>query len=330
MPPSANPALPQSLLSRTLRKVAGQSEIALFVSLVLIVIVFSSLSEYFLTTRNLTNVLGQASIILLIATGVAVALIGGEVDISVGSLVAAVALPLVETMNATGSLSLGIMGALILGLMIGAINGYLSAYLRINSLIVTLGMLFLIRGGVYLWTNKRAQADTAYLDSFFVIGNGKAFGVMPIPAIIAGVIVLLVIFMMHKTRFGRRIYAAGGSAEVARMVGYDVRRIKFICFLISSTLATVAGILLASRLGAAVHTSGQGYEFQAIAAVVLGGVSLAGGRGNILGAALGVLILAYLSNGLGMINAPTEWQLVITGIVIVAAVSLDSYKKSKE
>ncbi|SMY09754.1 ABC transporter permease [Flavimaricola marinus] len=330
MPLSANPALPQNMLSRTLRKVAGQSEIALFVSLVLIVIVFSSLSEYFLTTRNLTNVLGQASIILLIATGVAVALIGGEVDISVGSLVAAVALPLVEIMNATGSLSLGILGALVLGLMIGAINGYLSAYLRINSLIVTLGMLFLIRGGVYLWTNKRAQADTAYLDSFFAIGNGKAFGIMPIPAIIAGVIVLMVMFIMHKTRFGRRIYAAGGSAEVARMVGYDVRRIKFICFLISSTLATIAGILLASRLGAAVHTSGQGYEFQAIAAVVLGGVSLAGGRGNILGAALGVLILAYLSNGLGMINAPTEWQLVITGIVIVAAVSLDSYKKSKE
>ncbi len=330
MPQSANPALSQSMLSRTVRKVAGQSEIALFASLVLIVIVFSSLSEYFLTTRNLTNVLGQASIILLIATGVAVALIGGEVDISVGSLVAAVALPLVEIMNATGSMSLGILGALVLGLIIGAINGYLSAYLRINSLIVTLGMLFLIRGGVYLWTNKRAQADTAYLESFFELGNGKAFGVMPIPAIIAGVIVLFVIVVMHKTRFGRRIYAAGGSAEVARMVGYDVRRIKFFCFLISSTLATIAGILLASRLGAAVHTSGQGYEFQAIAAVVLGGVSLAGGRGNILGAALGVLILAYLSNGLGMINAPTEWQLVITGIVIVAAVSLDSYKKSKE
>lgn len=330
MPQSASASTPPSLISRALRKISGQSEIALFASLVLVVIVFSSLSEYFLTTRNMTNVLGQASIILLIATGVAVALISGEVDISVGSLVAAVALPLVEIMNATGSLSLGISGALVLGLTIGAINGYLSVYLRINSLIVTLGTLFLIRGGVYLWTNKRAQADTAYLDSFFEIGNGKAFGVLPIPAIIAGVIVLSVIFMMHRTRFGRRIYAAGGSAEVARMVGYDVRRIKFYCFLISSTLATIAGILLASRLGAAVHTSGQGYEFQAIAAVVLGGVSLAGGRGNILGAALGVLILAYLSNGLGMINAPTEWQLVITGIVIVAAVSLDSYKKSRE
>lgn len=310
-----------------LRLLAGHSEIALVASLILVIVVFAGLSEYFLTLRNVTNVLGQASILLLIATGLAVALIGGEVDISVGSTVAATAIPLIGIMNATGSMTLGILGALTLGLTIGALNGYLSAYLRINSLIVTLGTLFLIRGGVYLYTGKRATADSAYLDSFFALGNERLFGVLPYPAIIAAVLVIGLIWMMRQTRFGRRIYAVGGNAEVASLAGFNVRRIRFICFLISAVMATLGGILLASRLGAAVHTAGIGYEFQAVAAVVLGGVSLAGGIGNLFGVALGVLILAFVSNGLGMINAPTEWQLVITGLVIIAAVALDSLKK---
>lgn len=310
-----------------LRLLANNGEIALIASLVLVIVVFSGMSEYFLTLRNVTNVLGQASILMLIATGLAVVLISGEVDISVGSTVAATAIPLIGIMNATGSMTLGIIGALALGLMIGAVNGYLSAYLRINSLIVTLGTLFLIRGGVYLYTGKRATADTAFLESFFALGNERLYGVLPFPAIIAAVFVIGLIVMMRHMRFGRRIYAVGGSAEVASLAGFNVRRIKFICFLISAVMATLAGILLASRLGAAVHTAGIGYEFQAVAAVVLGGVSLAGGIGNLFGVALGVLILAFVSNGLGMINAPTEWQLVITGLVIIAAVALDSLKK---
>lgn len=308
-------------------KLQSMNEVALLICLLGIIILFSFLSEYFFTVRNLSNVLGQASIIMLVATGVAIALIAGEVDISVGSLIAAIAFPLIEIMNATGSVELGIAGALALGLTIGAVNGYLSAYLKINSLIVTLGTLFIIRGCVYLWSGKRATAETAYLESFFFLGNGKIFGFLPTPAAITAVIVIALILAMKYLRFGRRIYAVGGNAEVARLAGYDVKRIKFYCFLISSTLATLGGILLASRLGAAVHTAGMGYEFQAIAAVVLGGVSLAGGTGNLFGVALGVLILAFLSNGLGMINAPTEWQLVITGLVIIIAVALDALKK---
>lgn len=308
-----------------LRTIASHNELALIVSLVLVIAFFATQSEYFLTVRNMTNVLGQASIIMLIAIGVAIALIGGEVDISVGSIVAATAIPLIAIMNATESMALGIAGALALGLLIGAINGYLSAYVRINSLIVTLGMLFLIRGAVYFYTGKRATADTVYLESFFALGNERFLG-LPIPAIIAGLVVGAMIIMMRYWRFGRRVYAVGGNAEVARLAGFDVRRIKFICFLISALTATLASILLSSRLGAAVHTAGIGYEFQAIAAVVLGGVSLAGGVGSLFGVALGVLILSFVSNGLGMINAPTEWQLVITGLVIIAAVALGSLK----
>lgn len=305
---------------------ARDGNLALVISLLFVVIVFSFLSEYFLTIRNITNVLGQASIIMLLAVGVAIGLIAGEVDISVGSVVAAVAIPLIEIMNATGSLALGIAGALIVGLLIGGVNGYLSVYLRINSLIVTLGMLFIVRGMIYFYTGKRAIADTVYLDSFFHLGNGRIFNLIPVPAVIAGTIVIGLILAMRHFRFGRRVYAVGGNAEVARLAGYDVRRIKLVCMLICSTLAACAGILLSSRLGAAVHTAGISYEFQAVAAAVLGGVSLAGGIGSLFGVVLGVLILAFVSNGLGIINAPTEWQLVITGLVIIAAVALDSIR----
>lgn len=308
------------------KSLGRSSNIALVISLGLVIFVFSLMSEYFFSARNLTNVLGQSSIIMLIALGVAIGLIAGEVDISVGSVVAVTAIPLIEIMNSTGSLPLGILGALAVGMCVGAINGYFSVYLKINSLIVTLGMLFILRGAVYLYTGKRATPDTVYLESFFILGNGKLFGVLPIPALVAGLIAVALIFGMQYLRFGRRIYAVGGNAEVARLAGYNVMQIKFICFIICSALATCGGILLSSRLGAAIHTAGINYEFQAVAAVVLGGVSLAGGVGTLTGVVLGVLILAFVSNGLGMINAPTEWQLVITGLVIIAAVTLDSFK----
>lgn len=303
--------------------------VALAVSLALVILFFSLATEHFWSVRNITNVLGQASILMCLTAGVAIVFIAGEVDISVGSLVAAVALPLIVVMNVTSSLALGIGGALLLGLIIGVVNGYLSIYLRINSLIVTLGTLFIIRGLVYLYTGKRAIADTAFLESFFQLGNGRLWGLIPYPAIVAFALVGGLAVMMTQTRFGRQVYAVGSNAEVARLAGYNVRRVKFTCFVISSLAATVGGILLASRLGSAVHVAGLNYEFQAVAAAVLGGVSLAGGIGGLVGAALGVLILAFVSNGLGMMNAPTEWQLVITGAIIIAAVALDSAKRAR-
>ncbi|WP_306119079.1 MULTISPECIES: ABC transporter permease [unclassified Roseitalea] len=303
--------------------------VALVVSLALVIGFFALATEHFWSLRNITNVLGQASILMCLTAGVAIVFISGEVDISVGSLVAAIAIPLIVIMNATGSLALGLGGALALGLLIGVVNGYLSVYLKINSLIVTLGTLFIIRGLVYLYTGKRAIADTVYLESFFQLGNGRLWGLIPYPALVAFALVGGLAVLMTQTRFGRKVYAVGGNAEVARLAGYNVRRIKFTCFVISSLAATVGGILLASRLGSAVHVAGLNYEFQAVAAAVLGGVSLAGGIGGLIGSALGVLILAFVSNGLGMMSAPTEWQLVITGAIIIAAVALDSAKRER-
>jgi ribose/xylose/arabinose/galactoside ABC-type transport system permease subunit len=313
-----------------LRALRRRNEAALLLVLVLMLVFFSVASDSFLTTRNITNVLGQASLAMVGAIGLGMLVIAGEIDVSIGSLVGAVAIPLVVVMNQTGSLELGIFAALLLALLVGAVNGYLSAYLGINSLIVTLGSLFVIRGGIYLYTGQKAIPDDVMLESFYQIGNGRLLGTVPYPAIVALVLLVGFIYMMRHRPFGRQLYAVGGNPEVARLAGYNVRRVKFIGFVLCSLLAGIAGILLSSRLGSAVHVSGLGYEFQVVAAVVLGGVSLAGGIGSLFGVALGVLILSFLSNGLGMLKLATEWQQVITGLIIIGAVALDELRRRKQ
>ncbi len=314
-----------SLLSR----IFAHQELALLICLLLVIAFFSVTAENFFSLRNMTNVLGQASLALIAGIGCAIVFISGEVDISIGSLLATIALPLIVVMNDTGSLALGVSAALAFGLLIGIVNGTLVAYGGINSLIVTLGTMFIMRGGVYLYTGQRAIPDDAMLDGFILLSDGRLFGVIPYPAVIAIVLLAAFTYVMRHRPFGRQIYAVGGNPEVARLAGYDVRRVKFTCFLISALLATVAGIILAARVGSAQHTAGLNFEFQVVAATVLGGVSLAGGIGSLTGMALGVLILQFLSNGLRGLGLPTEWQLVITGMIIVAAVAFDEAKRRR-
>jgi ribose/xylose/arabinose/galactoside ABC-type transport system permease subunit len=313
-----------------LRRIFSVNEFGLLVSLAVIFIFFSISSRYFLTVRNVSNILGQVSLPLIAAIGFSVLLISGEVDISIGSLQAVVALPLVSIMNATGSFLLGAIAAVVLGAAVGAVNGLLVTKLKINSLITTLGMYYALRGAVYLITKKVAIADASDSEIFFLIGNGKLFRFLPYSAILMFVILFLFIYIMKNTTYGRRIYAVGGNAEVARAIGINVEKIKFSAFVLCSVMASISAILLASRLGSANHAAGLGFEFQVVAASVLGGVSLAGGVGTMLGAFIGVLIIAVIQNGLGMMNVYTMWQLVITGVIIIMSVAIDELKKRHE
>ena len=313
--------------STILQKLFNINEFALLVSFLVIFLVFSVSSKYFFTVRNLSNILGQISLPLISAVGFSLLLISGEVDISIGSLQAVVALPLIVVMNATGSLLLGVICSLLLGAAIGAINGFLVTRLKINSLIVTLGMYYALRGAVYLITGRSAIADEVKSELFFQIGNGKLLHFLPYSAILMFLILFIFMYIMKNTTYGRRIYAVGGNAEVARSLGINVEKIKFSSFVVCSTLASVSALLLASRVGSANHLAGMGFEFQVVAAVVLGGVSLSGGIGSLLGAFIGVLIIGIIQNGLGMLNVNTMWQLVITGLIIILAVAIDELKK---
>jgi len=313
-----------------LKRIFGVSEFGLLVSLVVIFSFFSISSKYFFTVRNISNILGQISLPLIAGVGFSILLISGEVDISIGSLQAVVALPLLVIMNATGSFLLGALAAILLGAAVGVINGLLVTKLKINSLITTLGMYYTLRGAVYLITKKVAIADDSESEIFFLIGNGKLYHFLPYSAILMFVILLFFIYIMKNTTYGRRIYAVGGNAEVARIMGINVERIKFSAFILCSILASVSAILLASRLGSANHLAGQGFEFQVVAAVILGGVSLSGGVGTLLGTFIGVFIIGIIQNGLGMMNVYTMWQLIITGVIIIMAVAIDELKKRHE
>ena len=313
----------------TIIKYLKKGELALFIIFLLVFVFFSFASEYFFSVRNIMNVSGQLSITLIASIGFAVLLIAGEVDISIGSLLAFVSLPLIEIMNITESVPLAIFVCLLFGIIIGFINGYLSVYLGISSLIVTLGMLFILRGTVYLYTGQRAISDDYMSDFFFYIGNGKFMGIVPYSAILALIILCIFLFVMHNTSYGRKLYAIGGNKEVAHLAGYNIKRLKLSAFVICSFLSSISGIILASRIGSANPYAGDLFEFQVVAAVVLGGVSLAGGIGTLTGAAIGVMILSVISNGLGLLNVETQWQLVVNGIIIIIAVGFDELKRRK-
>jgi ribose/xylose/arabinose/galactoside ABC-type transport system permease subunit len=305
------------------------NELGLLLVAVILFLFFSFSSPYFFRVKNLSNVLGQISITTISAVGLSLLIISGEVDISIGSLQAVAALPLLLVMNATGSFWLGVIPALLTGVLIGVINGFLVTRLKINSLIVTLGMYYLLRGFVYFATGKVPISDNSGNAFFFQLGNGKLFGVLPLMAILMIVILVGFIFLLRHTTYGRRIYAVGGNPEVTRAVGINSERLKFSAFVLCSTLAAVSAILLASRLNSANHMAGQWFEFQVVAASVMGGVSLSGGVGNLVGAFIGVLIFGLIQNGMGLLKVGTEYQLVITGAIIVAAVAIDELRKRR-
>jgi ribose/xylose/arabinose/galactoside ABC-type transport system permease subunit len=310
-------------------RVSRYNELGLLVVAVALFVFFSLGSPYFLKVRNLSNVLGQISLTMIAAVGLSVLIISGEVDLSIGSLQAVVALPLLVVMNRTGSFWLGVVPALATGLLVGVINGLLVTKLKINSLIVTLGMLYLLRGFVYFVTGKVPISDASNNPVFFAIGNGKLFGFLPIMAVLMIGILVLFIFILRSTTYGRRLYAVGGSPEVTRAVGISPEKMKFGAFVLCSLLSSISAILLASRLNSANHLAGNGFEFQVVAAAVMGGVSLSGGTGNLVGAFIGVLIFGMIQNGMGLMNIGTMYQLVITGAIIIAAVAVDELRKRR-
>lgn len=312
---------------RALVPLIRHEEVLLFALFLLVAAFFAISVPSARSASTYLDLLRDVSPNLIAAIGVTLLLLSGEFDLSIGSMLAFAGVVTVATFNATDSMWLGILAGLLTGPLVGAINGYLVTVQGMNSLMTTLGMMFALRGLVYVWTNKTPVIDENGFTAFTDIYQGNLLGI-PIPGLIAIILIVLAFILLTRTEFGRNIYAIGGNATAARVSGIRVQRQKFLLFVLSGTTAAIAGVLVASQTGTGYFDAGvQGFELIVIASAVLGGVSLSGGVGNLLSAMLGVLILGLTGKGLRLMNVHTTQQLVVTGLVMLAAVYLHGVRK---
>ncbi|RME60305.1 MAG: ribose ABC transporter permease, partial [Caldilineae bacterium] len=285
-----------------------------------LVLLFGLTVEHFLTPRNLLNVARQTSIVAIVSVGMTFTILTAGIDLSVGSLVA-----LTGAVAALASAQWGLplpavfLVAVLSGALAGSISGLLVAHGGLPPFVATLAMLAAGRGATLVITN--ARPITIQANGFRAIGTGTLLGV-PTPVWILAVVAVLAWLVLRYTRFGRHVYALGGNEETTRLAGIAVDRIKVAVYVISGALAGLAGLVLTARLNSAQPTAGVAMELDAIAAVVLGGASLAGGSGSVGGSIIGALIMGVLSNGLNLAGVPSYYQQIIQGSVIVLAVVL--------
>lgn len=301
------------------------SKLGPLIGLILLIIVVSIMNPSFLTISNIFNVLRQVSISAIIAFGMTFVILTGGIDLSVGSTLALTG-AVAASLLAGGTDPIVSMGvALILGLVLGAFNGLIITKGKVAPFIATLATMTIYRGLTLVYTNGKPISGLGDHASFQLFGKGYFLGV-PIPVITTIVSFAILAFILHKTTFGRRVYAVGGNEEAAKLSGINADRVKIAVYAISGFLAALSALILTSRLNSAQPTAGESYELDAIAAVVLGGTSLNGGKGWIFGTLIGALIIGVLNNGMNLIGVSSFWQQVVKGIVILLAVLLDRKK----
>ncbi len=318
---------PQSTVQETPRVTASRNNwvqaIGILPILILLYLLFFLLSENFRSLDNLINILRTSSINIVLAVGMTFVILTGGIDLSVGSVLGATAVIAVGVSLVPGLGWLALPAALGAGLLLGLVNGALIAFLELPPFIATLGALTFMRGLAYIFAN-----GTTFINNnlpFAWIGNDSFLGV-PWLIWLAFVVVTASWFVLKRTILGVHIYAVGDNPQAARLTGIKVAGVLLFVYGAAGLLASLAGVMSASRLYAANGLLGQGYELDAIAAVVLGGTSLKGGVGSVWGTLMGALVIATLNTGLTVLNVPFFWQLVVKGLVIVIAVVIDKFR----
>ena len=302
---------------RSIKKFLGPTGFGLLVALILELIIFASLSPYFFSSTNFSNI-GRAMVIIGIGSiGATIIIISGGFDLSVGSVMAASGMLAAFVINQGQSNLVGVVLALMLGCIIGLLNGFVIGYLRINPLIATLAMLSIVRGLAYIISG--GDAVVVSNSSFLAIGTDSLFGV-PITVWIFVTLFLSVGFLMPRTHFGRYVYAIGSNSRAARLAGIFVNRWTLVFYAFSGTTAALAGYVTVARTGQAEPSANIGAELDMITAVILGGASLSGGKGRLVGTFLAIVVLAILVNGLILIGVPSYWQLPVKGCVLLGAI----------
>jgi ribose/xylose/arabinose/galactoside ABC-type transport system permease subunit len=291
---------------------------AIFGALVAECLILALATDAFFTQSNLGNVLRQNAFTAILAAGMSLVILTGGIDLSVGSVVGLAGVLSADVLFRGGSLPAGVAAGILLGLAVGTVNGLAVTKLRVPPFIVTLAMMLLVRGAAYKYTDARTISGLP--SSFAALSQGALAA-----AIMAAVFALAWLLLM-RTAFGRHVYATGGNAEAAWLAGIRVHRVLLAVYALCGLCAGLAGVLVASRLNAGYPKAGEFYELDAVTAVVVGGTSLFGGRGSIWGTLAGAFFIGILNNGLNLFHVETYDQLMVKGVVLLAAASLDRWR----
>ncbi|MCP1639120.1 ribose transport system permease protein [Streptococcus gallinaceus] len=309
--------------------VKNMPELTTLIALIALMIVITFLNPNFLTTNNLLNLLLQVTANGFIAFGMTFVILTGGIDLSVGSILALSSALSAGLIGQGMPVGLAIVLAVCMGGIFGMLNGLFISFGKLAPFIVTLATMTIFRGATLVYSNGNPITE-GLSDSFLFqfLGQGYVVGI-PFPVILMFLTFVILYILLHKTAFGKSVYALGGNEKAAYISGVKLNKVKIIIYTISGMMASISGLIITSRLNSAQPTAGASYEMDAIAAVVLGGTSLSGGKGRILGTLIGALIIGVLNNGLNIIGVSAFWQQVVKGIVILIAVLLDRLKVAK-
>lgn len=314
------------------KSTAGNSVLSVFTGntgiigvLVILCVVVALATDKFLTPSNIISVLRQISINTYIALGMTLIIILGHIDLAVGAIVAmSGTLTVGFVVNQGLPIGVAIAAGIVIGVVAGLIDGTVVSKFRVPAFIITMAMMNVCNGIAYVYSGGQSTRIT---DKFFIaIGTGYLFNIIPLPVVYMVILIIVFSFLLSKTKFGTYVYAIGGNREAARLSGVPIKKVEIIVFTLSGALAAFAGLVLASRMYSGQPSVGSGYEMDAIAACVLGGTSMAGGRGRISGTVFGAMVIGIISNGLNLIGVSSYWQLIVKGLIITCAVVLDSQK----
>ncbi len=303
------------------RKIA--KKYGMLISFFALSILISFLTPNFLSWRNMINMMRQSSIIGIMAIGTTFVILSGEIDISVGSTLALTA-AIVLGVQRSVAWPFAVVAAILTGALIGAFNGLFASRIKVVGIITTLGSMTIVRGLTYIYTGGYPILGSS--EAFQFIGSGMVGGI-PMPVIVFIVLVALWQFILSKTPLGRYICAVGGNKEAARLSGVAVDRYHALAFVIGGAMAAVSGIVYASRLNSATPLAGQGYELDAIASAVIGGTSVTGGEGSVVGTMIGVLLLTVINNMFNLLGVQVHVQYLVKGVIILTVVGIDSYSR---
>ena len=314
-------------LKKKVLMVLQMPEVGVLIPLVVLSIVIGIINSAFYSFENLINVLRSTSFIFITAIGMTIVLVSAGLDLSVGSVMALGSYVTALALTNGIPIPLCIVIGIATGMLIGIINGLVIVKLNIPPFIATLGMFYMAKGMVLI--ASKGIPIYPLPESFNVIGQSSLFNI-PYIVIIALFLGVLADFILKKTTFGRNVYAIGGNSETARLSGISVDKLKLSFYVIVGGLAAFTGLLLASRMGSAQPSIGQQFELKVIAAVIIGGTSLFGGKGTIMGTFLGALFMTVLTNGMSLMRVSPYWQQFIIGAIIILAVAMDQYKRRKK